>query len=138
MSVFQFSIPAYVLINNVAIILGLAVIGIVIWFYSKDKNRIIVLSIIGGVIILFIYLSFIAPIQTNVVLNDRLELYIPPYARETIQKEEILRAYVIDLEHNESLQPKYHTFGAGQYFRIPLLPINRQFNFLVESNKKNL
>jgi len=25
-----------------------------------------------------------------------------------------------------------------QYFRIPLLPINRQFNFLVESNKKNL
>jgi hypothetical protein len=94
MSVFQFSIPAYVLINNVAIILGLAVIGIVIWFYSKDKNRIIVLSIIGGVIILFIYLFFIAPIQTNVVLNDRLELYIPPYARETIQKEEILRAYV--------------------------------------------
>jgi len=113
MSEFQFSIPAYVLINDIAIILGLAVIGIVIWFYSKDKNRIIGISIIGGVIILFIYLSFIAPIQTNVVLNDRLELYIPPYARETIQKEEILRAYVIDLEHNESLQPKYHTFGAG-------------------------
>lgn len=114
MSEFLISVPMDVLINDLAIILSLVIIGLVIWFYSEDKNRVMGVGIIGIVLILFIYLFLIAPAQTTIVLDyDTLTVNIPPYAHETVQKEEILRISVVDLESDESLRPKSKKFGAG-------------------------
>lgn len=113
MSEFYFSIPTINLINILAIIVSLVLIGVVLWLSSEGKEKIIAIIFTGSIVILITYLSLISPLQAKVVLDDTLEVSIPPYAHEIIQKDEILRAYVVDLEKNESLRPKYKKIGGG-------------------------
>ena len=94
------------MINDLAIILSLVIIGLVIWFHSEGESRVVGAGVIVMVLILFIYLFLIAPAQTTVVLDyDTLTVNIPPYAHEIVKKEEILGIRVVDLEYDESLQP---------------------------------
>ena len=70
MSEFHISVPIDVLVNDLAIIASLVIIGLVVWFYSEGNNRIMGAGVLGIVIIIFIYVSLIAPAQTKVVLDD--------------------------------------------------------------------
>lgn len=114
MSDFYISPPIDVLVNDIAIIASLVIIGLVIWFYSEGNNRVMGAGVLGIVIIIFIYVSLIAPAQTKVVLDDdTLVVNIPPYGHEIVKKEEIRRIWVVDLEYDENLRPKSKKFGAG-------------------------
>ena len=114
MSEFHISVPIAVLINDLAIIASLVIIGLVIWFYSEGTNRVMGTGVLGTVIIIFIYVSLIAPAQTKVVLDDdTLIVNIPPYGHEIVKKEEIRRIYVVDIEYDENLRPKSKKFGEG-------------------------
>ncbi|MEA3283305.1 MAG: hypothetical protein U9Q68_12290 [Euryarchaeota archaeon] len=114
MSEFHISVPTDVLINDLAIIATLVIIRLVIWFYSKETNRVVGAGVLGVVIIIFIYVSLISPAQTKVVLDDdTLIVNIPQYGHETVKKEEIRRIYVVDIEYDENLRPKSKKFGEG-------------------------
>jgi len=114
MSEFHISVPIEVLVNDLAIIASLVIIGLVIWFYSGETNRVMGTGVLGIVIIIFIYMSLIAPAQTKVVLDgDTLMVNIPPYGHEIVKKEEIRRICVVDLEYDENLRPKSKKFGEG-------------------------
>ena len=94
------------MINDLAIILSLAIIGLVVWFHSEGESRVVGAGVIWMVLIVFIYLSLIAHAQTTVVLDyDTLTVNIPPHAHEIVNKEEILGIRVVDLECDESLRP---------------------------------
>ncbi len=113
MSEFYFTIPIINLINIFGIIIGLVIIGVIVWFYSEGVYKIIGTTIMVIVIILIMYFILILPMQAKVVLDETLEVNIPPYVHEIIYKDEIIRGTVVDLEHNESLRPKYQKFGGG-------------------------
>ena len=114
MSEFHISVPIDVLVNDLAIIASLVIIGLVVWFYSEGTNRVMGTGVLGIVIIIFIYVSLIAPAQTKVVLDDdTLMVNIPPYGHEIVKKEEIRRICVVDLEYDENLRPKSKKFGEG-------------------------
>jgi cell division protein FtsW (lipid II flippase) len=114
MSEFHISVPIDVLVNDLAIIASLVIIGLVVWFYSEGNNRIMGAGVLGIVIIIFIYVSLIAPAQTKVVLDDDILIVsIPPYGHEIVKKEEIRRICVVDLEYDENLRPKSKKFGEG-------------------------
>ncbi|MEA1893706.1 MAG: PH domain-containing protein [Euryarchaeota archaeon] len=114
MSEFHISVPTEVLINDLAIIASMVIIGLVIWFYSEETNRVVGAGVLGVVIIIFIYMSLIAPAQTKVVLDDDILIVnIPPYGHEIVKKEEIWRIYMVDIEYDKNLRPKSKKFGEG-------------------------
>ncbi len=112
MTEYFFSIPLINLINIVGLNLGILIIWITIWHGSNIKHRKIALIVVGFIFILILYLSLISPMQAKVVLAEKLEISIPPYAHEIIPKEEIMRIYVVDLENNQSLQPIKKIIGG--------------------------
>ena len=87
MSEFHISSPIEVMVNDLAIIASLVIIGLVIWFYSEGTNRVRGAGVLGIVIIIFIYLFLIAPAQTKVVLDDDvLMVNIPPMLTRSSKK----------------------------------------------------
>jgi|Deesub1362A_J573_1020465.scaffolds.fasta_scaffold00035_27 hypothetical protein len=95
-------------------VLGLLVVTmLVLVFVRKGVQTLLGLITTGAVMVLWVYLSFIAPAQTRVVVGDALEVHTPPYARETVEQAEILGAFVVDWQDDQSFQPKRKINGAA-------------------------
>jgi len=112
--VFRLSPPSGFWIFSAGVIAGLIALTIFLWFFTKGGARNLSILISAGILILCVYLLILAPLQTSVKMGEGyLEVNIPPYAHEKIERSEVLRAYVVDWKEDENLKPVLRTGGAS-------------------------
>jgi len=101
-------------ILSLGMIAGLIALTLFIFFFAKGGARNLSIFISAGALLICFYLLILAPLQTSVNMGEGyLELKAPPYANERVEKEEVLRAYVVDWKENENLKPVLRTGGTS-------------------------
>lgn len=118
MTEFVVSMPTGVLIVNLLIMFGIGASAVIIWRRvlrraRKRWGRILVKAIIGAAVVGFAYVFFIAPSQTNVIIDDTISVNTPPYAKAVIQREDIINVYVADWATDGELEPARRTNGTA-------------------------
>ncbi|MBC7115350.1 MAG: hypothetical protein PWR13_1225 [Archaeoglobi archaeon] len=112
--IFRLSPPTGFWILSAGVIAGLTGLTLFVFLFTKGGARNLSVLISAGVLALCVYLLILAPLQTSVKVGEGfLELNIPPYASKKIEREEVLRAYVVDWKENESLKPVLRTGGVS-------------------------
>jgi len=71
----------------------------------KIKFNIVTIILILPLSIFSIYILVIAPITSRIIINDDIQIIIPPYVNETIKLEYIDSIYILNWKDNTDFTP---------------------------------
>lgn len=104
---------ASLIIDFSAIILALLII-VFVFLKTKDKmSRYVTTFVCGGIMIIFGVLTIMSYSSKVDVGKDEIRINLPPYAKESIKKDEIVKAYVAYIDSNKNVKLTFKENGAA-------------------------
>lgn len=117
---FKLSLSTGVYITGITIILLCIAIVVLVFInsVSKVKRKYVAAVIAIAIVSIFVYLAVISMQIKVSVYSDQIKLNLPPFLSQTVSKDQILKAYVVDnINNDKNLNPTTHMNGAllGNY-----------------------
>ena len=114
-SIFWFAHPPLIILFFGVLGIGLPTIIILILLYKEGyRSKKSIATFVFLTVFAFVFTIIYWHYQTNIEIDmGKLIINVPPYTTKVIEKEDIVRAFVVDCNINSSYSPTLRTGGTG-------------------------
>ena len=136
--VFQVIPPQSFVVFSTALILGLIALTAYLWI-KVSNVRYITLGVMVITLAICAYFCIVAPYQTSIILNDKIEIIAPPYAHKRIDKTAVLKSYLADISKDKNLKLVLRVGGTsfGSY-RVGWFKLKNGKTALIVATRSNV